>query len=101
MKKFFEKFKQEAGFTLIEMLIVIMIVSVLLLLVMTNVGGVQKTVKDTANAGIIQTVESQMVIYEMKEGKKPTAKQLFDANYINEEQFTAYKAAPKKTKNPA
>lgn len=101
MKKYIEKLKQEEGFTLIEMLIVIMIVSVLLLLVLTNIGGVQKTVKDTANAGIIQTVESQMVIYEMEKGEKPTAKQLFDAEYINEDQFNAYNAAPKKAKDPA
>lgn len=90
MKKQLKKLREEKGFTLIEMLIVIMIVSLLLLLVMTNVGGVQDTVKTTTNAGIVQTVDSQKVIYEMKEGKKPTLEELREGGYINQEQLSAY-----------
>lgn len=100
MKKYIKKIKQDDGFTLIEMLIVIMIVSLLLLLVMTNVGGVQESVKTTTDKGVIQTVQSQMVIYKMKEGEDGTAEQLEKKGYINEEQLAAYNKAPTKLKDP-
>lgn len=95
MKNYLDKLKEEDGFTLIEMLIVIMIVSLLLLLVMTNIGGVQNTVKKTANEGVIQTVKSQMVIYEMDTGDKPEPGALLKAGYINQQQLNAYNAAIK------
>lgn len=69
--------------------------SILLLLVVTNVSGVEESVKKTTNAGIIQTVDSQMVIYEMKNNKKPTLEELKTAQYITAEQLKAYQAAKK------
>ena len=95
MKKQLEKLREEDAFTLIEMLIVIMIVSLLLLLVMTNIGGVQDTVKKTTNEGVIQTVDSQKVIYQMDTGKKPELDALLKAGYINDKQLEAYKTATK------
>lgn len=100
MKKYLEKLREEDGFTLIEMLIVIMIVSLLLLLVMTNVGGVQDTVKKTTDEGVVQTVTSQKVIFEMDTGKEPTLEALLSAGYINEQQFKAYKEAKLAAEEP-
>lgn len=98
MKKHLEKLKEENGFTLIEMLIVIMIVSLLLLLVMTNIGGVQGTVKKTTNEGVIQTVKSQMVIYEMDTGEEADPDKLLKAGYIDETQLNSYKKAIEESK---
>lgn len=95
MKKYLKKLRDDEGFTLIEMLIVVMIVSFLLLLVVTNIKGVEETVKKTTDEGIVQTVESQMVIYEMKENKKPTPADLKQAGYITNKQLNAYNAADK------
>lgn len=102
MNKYIKKLREENAFTLIEMLIVIMIVSLLLILVMTNVGGVQDTVKTTTDAGIIQTVESQMVIYKMATGEEATVQKLLDNKYIDDKQFKAYNEAkvPAKPKGP-
>lgn len=95
MKKIISKLKEEAGFTLIEMLIVILIISVLLILVVTNLGGVNDQITNTKNRGIIQTVESQMLIYEMEKGNKPSAEKLYEEKYISDKQFEAYKLAKK------
>lgn len=95
MKKYLKKLRDDEGFTLIEMLIVVMIVSFLLLLVVTNIKGVEETVKNTTDEGIVQTVESQMVIYEMKENKKPTPTDLEQAGYITDKQLKAYNEADK------
>lgn len=96
MRGYIKRLRDEDGFTLIEMLIVIMIVSLLLLLVMTNIGGVQTTIKKTTDDGIVQTVKSQQVIYEMDTGKEATPVILKEAGYINQEQFDAYEKAEKK-----
>lgn len=98
MKKYLQRLREEEGFTLIEMLIVIMIVSVLMLLVVTNVGGVEKTVTKTTDEGIIQTVESQMIIYEMKNNKEGSLTELESDGYISAKQLKAYKEA--KLRNP-
>lgn len=101
MRKIRTKLKEEKGFTLIEMLIVILIISVLLILVVTNLDGVNDRIMKTKNEGIIQTVESQMVIYEMETGTKPSAQVLYDKKYISEKQLEAYKQANKDLdKNP-
>lgn len=93
MKKYLIKLRKEEGFTLIEMLIVIMIVSALLLLVVTNIGGVEKTVRETTDLGIIQTVESQIAIHKMKENEDITADALVGKGYITEKQLDAYNKA--------
>lgn len=97
MKKIKKYLKKEEAFTLLEMLIVIMIVSVLLLLVMSNLDGVNKTINETQNDGIIQTVRSQMLIYEMEKGEKPSAEYLEKADFITEKQLEAYNEAIEST----
>lgn len=92
-----EKLKDETGFTLIEMLIVIMIVSILLILVVSNLDGVNTTIKKTRDEGIIQTVDSQMLIYEMDHGEKPSVGKLEEEKYITEKQKKAYDKAIRNT----
>ncbi len=96
MMKYLKKLKNEKGFTLIEMLIVIMIVSMLLLLVMTNIDGVEKGIKKTTNTGVVQTIESQKVIYKIEKNKEATIENLLADKYITAEQKAAYDAATKK-----
>lgn len=93
MKKHSKKLREEDGFTLIEMLIVLMVVSLLILMVVANVGGVEESVSKTTNKGIAQTVESEMLIHEMDTGEKLTAVELHRENKISEAQLKAYKAA--------
>lgn len=95
MKKIKDKLKEENGFTLIEMLIVILIISVLLILVVSNLDGVNDRITKTKNDGIIQTVDSQILIYKMDKGTKPTIADLKQDNYITEAQEKAYNQALK------
>ena len=95
MKRYYEKMKEEAGFTLIEMLIVIMIISILMLMVISNIGGVKGTVSKKTNQGIVQTVESEMLIYEMSNGGKATAETLESEGLITKDQLDIYNAYKK------
>lgn len=99
MKKFLKRLKADDGFTLIEMLTVIMVISILMLMVISNVGGVKDSVANKTNQGIVQTVESEMLIYDMDKGGKVTAEELESEGIITKEQLDIYKAS-KKTINP-
>lgn len=94
MLKFLKNLKDERGFTLVEMAIVVLVIAGLLLLMITNIGGVTDTVTETTDEGIIQTVETQMVIYEIDHGSPPSsAAGLVPEGYITQAQLDAYNAA--------
>ena len=57
MKKL--KTYQVKAFTLIEMLVVLLIISVLLLLFVPNLTKQKDSVKETGNAAVVKVVESQ------------------------------------------
>lgn len=86
--------KSERGFTLVEMAIVILIIAGLLLLMITNIGGVTDSVNETTDDGIIQTVETQKVIYEVDKNEKGvSAEDLNGAGYITDKQLQSYNDA--------
>lgn len=90
MSKWFKKLKKDDGFTLIEMVIVIMIITMLLLLVVTNIDGVGNSVKKTTDEGIIQTVDTQKVLYKIETGNEADAEVLENKDYISKEQYDMY-----------
>lgn len=95
MNKYFKRLREEDGFTLIEMLVVIMIVSILMLMVISNVGGVKDSVSSKTDQGIVQTVESEILIHEMDSEGKITAEELQKKGTITEDQLKIYNASKK------
>ena len=53
------------AFTLIEMLVVLLIISVLLLLFVPNLTKQKDSVTDTGNRAVVKVVESQAELYEL------------------------------------
>lgn len=91
MEKIIGKIKEENGFTLIEMSVVLLIIALLLLIIIPNIGGVQDSVGDTTDEAIVQTVESQKVLYEIDHGKKPTnLEEMVTKGYITPKQKEVY-----------
>ena len=93
MMKYLKKLKSEKGFTLIEMAIVVLIIAGLLLLMITNVGGVTTKVDETTGKGIIQTVETQMILYEVETGNEVSSPEELPDGYLSSEQIKAYNDA--------
>jgi len=52
------------AFTLIEMLVVLLIISILLLLFVPNLSKQKDSVKETGNAAVVKVVDSQAELYE-------------------------------------
>lgn len=63
--------KNEKGFTLIEMMIVLMIISTLLLITIPNVTKNNSSVKKKGCDALVQLVGAQVQAYEIEKGSTP------------------------------
>jgi len=63
--------KQNKGFTLIEMLIVIAIIAILSAVVLTGVSGFQASARDTARIGDLKNIQDYLELYYNKCGFFP------------------------------
>ncbi|MDQ0222931.1 competence type IV pilus major pilin ComGC [Streptococcus moroccensis] len=80
------------AFTLIEMLIVLLIISVLLLLFVPNLSKQKDSVTKTGNQAIVKVVESQKELYAIANptAGEPSAETLASEGYITNDQLETY-----------
>lgn len=88
MKKL--KKRRVKGFTLIEMLLVLFIISILLLLFVPNLSKQKETVKQAGNAAVVKVVEGQAELYELQNGEKASLSKLVESGAVTEAQAEAY-----------
>ncbi|MGC4376548.1 competence type IV pilus major pilin ComGC [Fictibacillus sp. Mic-4] len=76
--------KKEDGFTLIEMTIVLLIISILLLIVLPSMAKNNKVVKNVSCKATVDLVQGQVGAYEADKGK-PLAnlQDLVDEGYVD------------------
>ena len=87
---FLKKAKVKA-FTLVEMLVVLLIISVLLLLFVPNLTKQKEAVNDKGKAAVVKVVESQAELYSLDKNEEASLRKLQDDGRITEEQAKAYK----------
>lgn len=63
--------KNQSGFTLIEMMVVLMIISILLLITIPNVTKNNSVVKEKGCEAMVKLVEAQVQAYEIEKGAPP------------------------------
>lgn len=78
--------KNSKAFTLVEMLIVLIIVSVLSLLIIPNIGDTTKKVDKEAQYALTQVIKSQASLYKLETGIEPTLDVLLKGSYLTAEQ---------------
>jgi len=84
-----KKIKNSRGFTLIEMLIVLMIISVLIILIVPNLGSKSADVNNTGCDALVSLVQAQADAYYIETGSHPTTiNELVSSDYITKEQQT-------------
>ncbi|HEM5315514.1 TPA: prepilin-type N-terminal cleavage/methylation domain-containing protein [Streptococcus suis] len=93
MKKLVEM--KVRGFTLVEMLVVLGIISLLLLLFVPNLSQQQDAIQKKGDAAVVKVVESQMELYELEHDEEATVEDLQQAGYITEKQAKQYATAKK------
>lgn len=86
MLKIFRKLilASERAFTLIEMMIVLMIISILLLIAVPNMMKSHQVVKNKSSEATVKLVQSQVAAYQMEKGTLPASLQvLVDEGYVD------------------
>ncbi|WP_411852848.1 competence type IV pilus major pilin ComGC [Vagococcus salmoninarum] len=78
--------KQYAGFTLVEMLIVLFVISVLVLLFVPSLTNQRSRITESGNQAFIQVVQTQVELYQMNEDQPVTYSNLVANNYLSQEQ---------------
>lgn len=76
------KLKNQKGFTLVEMLIVLLVVSILLLITVPNVTKHNSVIKDKGCDALVKMVEAQVQAYELELGDVPSLGDLEGGNYL-------------------
>ena len=87
-----KKKQKYAGFTLLEMLIVLLIISVLILLFVPNLAKHKETVDKKGKEPILKIVDSKIEIYTLEKNKTPSLNELVNEGYITKEQLDKYTA---------
>lgn len=83
------------GFTLLEMLVVLLIISVLILLFVPNLSKHKEGVDKKGTEAIVKIVETQMDLYVLEKNQTPSVEQLLKEQYITQEQYDKYQTGKK------
>lgn len=73
--------RKESGFTLVELLIVIVVIGILAAIVITTFTNVQKKGRDAERKSDVKSIASHMEIYFSENAKYPTLANLNDATW--------------------
>lgn len=80
---------KKTAFTILEMMLVLLVISVILLLVIPNIVNKQSIIKEKGCQAQIEIINSQILLYEIEFGTMPSSTQeLIEANLISEKQAT-------------
>ncbi|WP_449621327.1 competence type IV pilus major pilin ComGC [Robertmurraya sp. Marseille-Q9965] len=85
--KLLQRLKQnnESGFTLIEMLIVLLVISVLLIITIPNVTKNNSTINTKGCEAFVRMVEAQVQAFEMDKNRRPAdIDELKNAEYLTQ-----------------
>ena len=73
--------KKNSGFTIIELLIVIIVIGILATLVIVTYNGIQQKARDTKRKTDINAVQGQVEAYFAQNGKYPTLANVNDSTW--------------------
>jgi prepilin-type N-terminal cleavage/methylation domain-containing protein len=71
------------GFTIVELLIVIVVIAILATLVIVTFTGIQQKARDSQRQTDINAVDSHLEAYYAEHGNYPTAAQMNDATWVS------------------
>lgn len=73
--------RNQQGFTIVELLIVIVVIGILAALVITTFTGIQQRARDTERETDIKAIHGQVEAYYAQNGRYPTLANLNDADW--------------------
>lgn len=76
----------QKGFTLLEMLVVLFVISLLLLLFIPNIDTHRRKAEDEGNNALHQVLQTQVDLYIMEGNEKPTTFSQLGDDYLSQDQ---------------
>ena len=77
------------GFTVLEMIIVLTVISLIVLVTLPNITQKRKTINNVGCNALVEVVNSQILMYELNEGEVPgSVWDLVADGYLKESQCT-------------
>jgi competence protein ComGC len=76
--------KNEKGFTLVEMMVVLLVITVLILVALPNVTKHSANINNKGCDALRHMVQGQVEAYRMKENKIPAFSDLLEEGYVKE-----------------
>ncbi len=73
--------RKEQGFTIVELLIVIVVIGILAAIVLTTVGGAQRKARNADRQADINSLRTQLEVYETENGTYPTLTNINDGEW--------------------
>ncbi|MGN8645466.1 competence type IV pilus major pilin ComGC [Gracilibacillus sp. HCP3S3_G5_1] len=74
--------KNNKGFTLIEMLIVLAVISILLILFIPNLASKSENINVQGCDALLQMTENQLIAFELDNGRKPENLSELEGEYL-------------------
>lgn len=92
---------KQSGFTIVELLIVIVVIGILAALVITTFTGIQQKARDTERQTDIKALQGQIEAYYAQKGNYPTRTNINDSTWRSTNMKGLDAEALKDPKNPA
>jgi len=83
MRSLLRGLQKQKGFTIVELLIVIVIIGILATLVIVTFSGIQQRARDTQRQTDINAVQSQVEAYYAQTGNYPTLEMVMSSTFRN------------------
>jgi prepilin-type N-terminal cleavage/methylation domain-containing protein len=75
---------KQKGFTIVELLIVIVVIGILVALVITTFSGIQRRARDTERQTDIKAIHGQVEAYYAQNGRYPTLANINDDTWVGD-----------------
>lgn len=74
------------AFTILEMILVLMVVTIMILLTIPNINKKRQIINDVGCQALVEVINGQILVYELENGEVSSIDQLIDAELISPKQ---------------